>query len=658
MLQLRNKSNVGFALIGVVACATCYLSFVQKQASLNVAKQQYVATSHADTNDEMRKLNDATRDIYENLRTLATMPGLAKIDRHATNISDETKATFQHIYNNLASAVSISEVYIVPIEMNPDRLDIATGKPEEPIMMFDSLILNAGANQSFPNSALPVKKTGPEENEQFEYSELKRQSEWLKARFPSRKAINMLDFPIVASPELITCDNTSYASTKNDLDRSGIILSVPFFDTAGNIKGMVSAIILSSALTALLPNANSALINPENKFVHMRDGAAKLTSSFEAMQRASPDHDLLYSEVLPLANFDRRTPWSVWVGKPDAEFWNSTTVANINSAFLRNLAATLGVTFAVLVAYVLLLRNLSQVKRLNRAMAAEHELGLARQAEEAANTRVTALNAMNEKVTGLNYDLETSIVALKKAQDEVIAKSKMAQLGQLVATVAHEIRNPLGGVRTSAFLLQRRLKDAPPEILTALGRIDKGIVRCDSIITQLLDFSRSNTPVTQKIEVDDWLTKVLQELAIKLPGVLSVHCDLGLGKQTADFDPDRMERVITNLVNNAADAMVDPKTGVPNIPGSSPTVSIRTSKSERGIEFKVSDNGPGIPDSVMEKIREPLFTTKSFGTGLGIPAAEKVVDLHGGKLNIKSVIGKGAEFSFHIPPLAEIPRVA
>jgi signal transduction histidine kinase len=654
--KLGSKAILG--LVAIVACSAMlvWISALQKTTNLATAQQEYIESSKAKTAGDMRELNNATREIYQNLRTLATLPGMASIDRHATNISDETRATFQNIYNNLATSVSVSEVYIVPIDFALEKFDPFTGKTQEPIMMFDSLILNAGADISQSERLVAsdviatAENDGKPEVEEYEYAELVKQAAWFRSNYQTRSKINALDFPMIGSPELITCDNTIFNTTGRDSDRSGIILSVPFFDKAGQLKGMISTIILSPALLKLLPNENSALISLGNSFVGMAAGAAKMTSSHDSIRAARSDNQLIYSEMIALPQFDKRSAWSVWVGHPDEKYWTSPVVENIQSAFIRNVLAIAAVTIALLTAYVLFLRNLSHVKALNKAMAANHEIELVKQAEHEASERVLALSSMNEKVLALNTDLESNIQALKQAQVEIVEKSKMAQLGQLVATVAHEIRNPLGGVRTSAFLLQRRLKDSPSEVQTALSRIDNGIARCDSIITQLLDFSRSNKPVTQVVEVDDWVTRVLQDLAGKLNSSVSLHCDFGLGQKTAEFDPDRMERVIVNLVRNAADAMVDQKTGQPFNPASAPVVSISTWQTKRGIEFKVSDNGPGIPKDVLEKIREPLFTTKSFGTGLGIPAAEKVVELHGGKLDIQSELGQGAAFSFHIPP--------
>jgi signal transduction histidine kinase len=186
----------------------------------------------------------------------------------------------------------------------------------------------------------------------------------------------------------------------------------------------------------------------------------------------------------------------------------------------------------------------------------------------------------------------------------------------------------------------------------AFERVENGVHRCDGIITQLLDFSRTAKPVFSPVNVDEWLVRILEEMAPALPSSLSIECDLGGEGLSVFMDSERMHRVITNFVNNATEAMIDIKSDAPFKANCVPTIRIQTKRSERGCEILIADNGPGIEPEVMEKIRDPLFTTKSFGTGLGIPAAEKMIELHGGKLEITSQPGNGSCFSFNLPNLA------
>jgi signal transduction histidine kinase len=242
---------------------------------------------------------------------------------------------------------------------------------------------------------------------------------------------------------------------------------------------------------------------------------------------------------------------------------------------------------------------------------------------------------------------------LATAQVQLLRQSKMTHLGQLTATVAHELRNPLGAVRTSAFLIERKYLPSNPEMAGPLNRIKSGIMRCDTIITQLLDFARNTPPSKKLTKLDDWLESVLTDQADALPDSINLMCSLGLGGRDVDFDSDRLRRVIVNLVSNASEAMV----GKPGTPITTmtvdPCINISTAFTSRGVEIRVQDNGPGMTPEVLEKIFEPLFSTKSFGTGLGLPAVQRIMEQHGGGLDVTSVEKQGSTFIAWFPISAD-----
>ena len=259
------------------------------------------------------------------------------------------------------------------------------------------------------------------------------------------------------------------------------------------------------------------------------------------------------------------------------------------------------------------------------------------------------LRRINEDVSRLNKELAANMRMLRDAQDELVKKGRMEQLGQLTATIAHELRNPLGAVRTSAFLLERKTKDKGLGIEQQIERINKGIVRCDNIITQLLDFSRTKQLQCQPGELDNWLQEVVEEEARKLSSKVSIELSLGLGGQQVPFDPSRLQRAVINMINNAAEAMIgqgDQAVGKDTV---DPKITISTFCKDGYVSVRVVDNGPGFTPEAILLIREPLFTTKSFGTGLGIPAIEQIASQHGGRLDIASDPGKGASFTIWLP---------
>jgi signal transduction histidine kinase len=261
----------------------------------------------------------------------------------------------------------------------------------------------------------------------------------------------------------------------------------------------------------------------------------------------------------------------------------------------------------------------------------------------------------NDDVTKLNKELADSIKQLKDAQDELVKKGRLEQLGQLTATVAHELRNPLGAVRTSAFLMERKLAGKELGVEPQLLRITNGILRCDNIITQLLDFSRTKQLETLPADLDQWLEKVVCEEAGKLPAAVQITCETSLGGRMVPFDAARLQRAMVNLLSNASEALVGKGDDPEKFAVALPKISVSTRLFGDDVQIVVADNGKGIALENLEKIREPLFTTKSFGTGLGIPAVEQIMKQHGGSLHIESVPGQGARFILQLPATMPLP---
>ncbi|MGB9142304.1 MAG: HAMP domain-containing sensor histidine kinase, partial [Aestuariivirga sp.] len=278
------------------------------------------------------------------------------------------------------------------------------------------------------------------------------------------------------------------------------------------------------------------------------------------------------------------------------------------------------------------------LKKLDEVAASRDAANSARLEAEAMTDRMTEIN---EEAAQLNSTLSNNMRKLKEAQDELVKKGRMEQLGQLTATVAHELRNPLSTVQNTAFLLDRKFSGKGLGMEVQIKRINNGVSRCNEIITQLLDFSRAGKIHTELADFDEWLLKVVEEQAALLPQAVNFSCELGLAPLQVPFDGSRLQRAVINLMSNASEAMVGNGKKPGDFAVSNPVMTISTRRKGDFVELTIADNGPGIAPEHLQKIREPLFTTKNFGTGLGIPAVEQIVVQHGGVLDIASTPGKG-----------------
>ncbi len=241
--------------------------------------------------------------------------------------------------------------------------------------------------------------------------------------------------------------------------------------------------------------------------------------------------------------------------------------------------------------------------------------------------------------------IATDITERKRLESEVLRQERLATLGQLTATVSHELRNPLGVIRTSAFIANEGQSDATPRVRRALERIERSVVRCDRIISELLDFTRISELEPEPTPLDSWLGSTLSEQA--LPSGVELRRDFNTAGLDITIDRDRIRRAVINVFDNACQAMTDPATE--NDGDADHILTVTTRVSDDRIEIVFEDNGPGIPADVRPMIFEPLFSTKGFGVGLGLPTVKQIMEQHGGGIDIDSVPGQGARVRLWLP---------
>lgn len=243
----------------------------------------------------------------------------------------------------------------------------------------------------------------------------------------------------------------------------------------------------------------------------------------------------------------------------------------------------------------------------------------------------------------LEYRVEERTQELKDAQVELLRRERLSTLGQLTATVSHELRNPLAAMRPSTYILRKKLTEDEAAI-RALERIERGINRCDHIIDELLDFTRITSLERSRQELDRWLAEVMQEQ--QWPGSLKVSLHCGLDGYLVDFDPHRLRRALINIIENAAQSFVADAEG--KIAGNA-SIELSTQLVNDRVEIILKDNGPGIPADVLPHIFEPLFSTRNFGVGLGMPTVKQIMEQHEGGVEVQTIPGEGTTVTLWLP---------
>ena len=235
---------------------------------------------------------------------------------------------------------------------------------------------------------------------------------------------------------------------------------------------------------------------------------------------------------------------------------------------------------------------------------------------------------------------------LQAAQEELVQKGRLAVLGQLTATVSHEIRNPLGTVANSLYLLKDSLSgEKHAHLARPLMLAERNVERCDDIISDLLDFSRQRKINKEPLHIDVWFAELLGELSF--PDDVQRHWNL-TSQATVSVDSERLRRVMVNVITNALQALDE-------VPNADKILDIQTRIVADRCEILVCDNGPGMSEEVMTRIFEPMFSTKNFGVGLGVPIIKNIIEGHGGGVDYHSELGKGTTVSMWLPLESKSP---
>jgi two-component system NtrC family sensor kinase len=266
--------------------------------------------------------------------------------------------------------------------------------------------------------------------------------------------------------------------------------------------------------------------------------------------------------------------------------------------------------------------------------------------------------------------IEQAYDNLKATQQQLIQSEKMASLGELTAGIAHEIQNPLNFVNNFSEVNGELLKELKTEVekgnLEEVKVIAKDIEfnsekinhhgkRADAIVKGMLQHSRTSSGQKESTDInaitDEYLRLAYHGLRAKDKSFnADVKTDFDESIGNINIIPQDIGRVVLNLINNAFYAVDEKKKRIDN--GYEPTVSISTKRSNGKVEIKVSDNGNGIPQKVLDKIFQPFFTTKPTGqgTGLGLSLSYDIVTKgHGGMIDVSTTENEGTEFIVSLP---------
>ena len=308
----------------------------------------------------------------------------------------------------------------------------------------------------------------------------------------------------------------------------------------------------------------------------------------------------------------------------------------INALAISGLVMVL--LLGIVLAYILLNQVLSPIRRLATFYDERKSLGI----------EGNEVKALSRRFENLLQDVDQTRSKLELSQEHLEQAEKWALVGKLAAGVAHSVRNPLTSVKMRLFSMERTL-DLTASQKEDLEVISEEIGHIDTIVGNFLEFSRPPKLKMHKISPSDSVDMAVKLLKHRLESYdVRVELIRKVRLPEIQADPDQLKEVFVNLIVNACEAMVS---------GGHITIRERKEVLEQEgsvLVIEMMDDGPGIPDSIQEKLFQPFFSTKEEGTGLGLSIVQRIIEEHGGWVELESMEGEGAIFRIKLPASGDV----
>ncbi|MCW5829154.1 MAG: hypothetical protein KIT79_07540 [Deltaproteobacteria bacterium] len=242
-----------------------------------------------------------------------------------------------------------------------------------------------------------------------------------------------------------------------------------------------------------------------------------------------------------------------------------------------------------------------------------------------------------------------------RSNDRIRARSRMAALGEMAAGLAHEIRNPLGSIKGAVQVLET--SRSPEQNQEFLSIILEEVQRLNRVVSEFLNYAREPKPQLEPVDLNRLIERTARQVSLaEEQGEVKIVLDLAENLPQLAADPEQIKQVLLNLVSNAFVAMKDRTARV---------LTLRTrwrpapDGGQGSVVIQIADTGSGMNPETLDRVFTPFFTTRPEGTGIGLPVCERLVEAHGGTIDVNSREGEGTEFTIVLPlPPAEVPAAA
>jgi len=437
----------------------------------------------------------------------------------------------------------------------------------------------------------------------------------------------------------------------------GIEIGVKVNDEKGNFIGVINAIIAAEEIIREAEIAAKEyktteikLLTKEGRLIYsskpfkfledvtMKDFFKKLEGEKGVFISEEGSKKNLFSYIRSKGYLEfEGLQWVLLINHDEEEILASTFMLRNRILFISFIL----ILVTVLIAFILSRSIVKPVIKLRNTALEIAQGNLDKKVKVSSNDEIgqlaTAFNEMTRKLYESYINLKREVTERKEVQEQLVRSEKLAVLGQLAGGVGHELRNPLSSIKNAAYFLKMALEKPEPEVKETLEILEKEVATSEHIISSLLDFARPKPPISHKMNINDLLQEVLSHTIV--PENIKVESQLDKLLPEILADPEQLSQVFRNIILNALQAMPDGgrlKIRTESFPPSQVTVSF-------------ADTGAGIPKDNLEKLFEPLFTTKAKGIGLGLAITKTLIERHGGTIEVQSEVKKGSIFTVKLP---------
>jgi nitrogen-specific signal transduction histidine kinase len=245
------------------------------------------------------------------------------------------------------------------------------------------------------------------------------------------------------------------------------------------------------------------------------------------------------------------------------------------------------------------------------------------------------------------------LTRVEQAEERDRLRDRLASLGEMAAGIAHELKNPLAGIEVMAGLLRRQVPDAP-DAQSLLADILSEAKLANAIVVEMLEFVRPIRLQVERTDIRDLMHQAVMLAETKVPrGDIALELDLPMSLPMVDGDHHQLCQVFTNLLTNAFEAL-DGRgririQAVVEAVAQDPAFAIEDQAPTPTLTLDITDDGPGIPPELRDRVFDPFFTTKPQGSGLGLAIVRKIVDAHDGRIDLATIAERGTRFRVTLP---------